>query len=674
MRGGGARVLSFGVFLIVAANVALAAPAGIAPAGPPTGPQPFEPIAKADTDRSCYLPGEDVTFFLRNVGTSGTLVYQRHPNFIVWNETLGNVRDARGGYPDDAVRIGPGENISWVWDGRWDRADGTRKGQLVPAGEYTVTILALIGVEIPELVELASKTFDVGPCLAQISAGEDSVILEGQNVTFVPTIKITGNATVTAITWDLDPAADTNGDGNPTNDIDLVGENPAFTWGDDGVYPVVMNMRGFGTIQAKTRVDQDVVFSIDSSGSMVTADPTNQRKLAAKAYVDLLVPHDRAAVVDFDTDAVIVGNVHLTEDYVRIKTNIDKVDADGGSYLTGGVRRGLRELQEYGDPSHTWLEIFMSDGSSTVLHDQFNLPKAIQFAKDLGVRVYVIGLKVEDPADEARLRSIASETGGTYFSAPLVSNMQAIFDEITAEFNESIGQFFTVSDDVTYTVVNVAPSLGVDTTTAVNVTLRVAGEKYHDVTLTLYEDGAAIGGASVIRMPGSPDDQSASLGAVTFDFAHAYAMQVVYTPLDDPVNGQLNGADPAWILLGLANGTVLAIQHAFNVEHPDTWTWDVQDAEGFFLGRGLALAASVADPGSDDVFVTWDWGDGAVDLHVFLSNGVSPDPYPSPEIAPVAVTDLGRHTYAATGTYHVTITVADDDGGTTVLAFDVTVG
>jgi len=672
MRGGRGRALSIGLLLAFAASLALAAPTGVSPSDRPPPAPTGVGIPEADTDRNCYLPGEEVTIFLRNVGT-GPLRYTNRPNFIVWNETTGNVRDARGGYPDEGVLLQPGESFVMTWNGRWDRDDGLSKGQLVPAGDYILSILTLIGFPFPDLLELGSAALTIGPCLAQISAGADQVVPEGATVTFRPMIKITGNATVTSITWDLDPARDANGDGNATNDIDLVGENPEFTWGDDGVFPVVMNLRGFGTVQAKTRVDQDVVFSIDSSGSMATADPTDQRKVAAKAYVSLLVPHDRAAVVEFDDSASVVGGVHLTEDYERIRTNIDKVDADGGSFLAGGLQRGLRELADYGEPRHTWLEIFMTDGSSTALQDGHRLPVAIQFAKDLGVRVYVIGIR-PDPSDEPRLQMIAHETGGNYYSAPLVSNMQAIFDEITSEFNDSIGQFFVLSDEVVVHVGNVVPSMMMDTTTPVNVTLRVAGEKYHDVTLTLTKDGTVIGTASVLRVPGSPDEQMAVVGTIDFDIAHTYAMQVVYTPLDDAINGQVNGADPVWVLLGLENGTVLEIHHTFNVQQPDGWVWDVSDVEGLFLGRGFALAAHIADPGSDDIVATWDWGDGAVDVHTYLSNGVSADPYPSPEIAPVNVTDVGLHTYAAAGTYTITLTVTDDDGGQTVLTFSVTVG
>ncbi|MCK4443153.1 MAG: hypothetical protein KAW09_01320, partial [Thermoplasmata archaeon] len=41
----------------------------------------------------------------------------------------------------------------------------------------------------------------------------------------------------------------------------------------------------------------------------------------------------------------------------------------------------------------------------------------------------------------------------------------------------------------------------------VNVSLRVAGEKWHDVVIELYEDGVLIAEGNVTRYPGSPDEQ-----------------------------------------------------------------------------------------------------------------------------------------------------------------------
>ena len=138
---------------------------------------------------------------------------------------------------------------------------------------------------------------------------------------------------------------------------------------------------------------------------------------------------------------------------------------------------------------------------------------------------------------------------------------------------------------------------------------------------------------------------------------------MVYTPDDDPVNGQPNGANPAWIILTFEDDSEEWIHHTFNVKHPETWEWDVV-LNQHLVGHELTFEASASDLGSDDLGFHWSspptiWynNDG--------STGTSPtDPYPSPEgIYPFLASDIAKHAFTAVGDYAITLTVADDDGG-----------
>ncbi|HSJ06553.1 MAG TPA: PKD domain-containing protein [Longimicrobiales bacterium] len=80
-------------------------------------------------------------------------------------------------------------------------------------------------------------------------------------------------------------------------------------------------------------------------------------------------------------------------------------------------------------------------------------------------------------------------------------------------------------------------------------------------------------------------------------------------------------------------------------------------------GETLDFAAQVTDPGSDDLFLTWDWGDGSSSQAAYLLNPPNTDPFPSPNASPRNVADAQSHAWAEACLYTVTLTAVDDDGG-----------
>ncbi len=236
---------------------------------------------------------------------------------------------------------------------------------------------------------------------------------------------------------------------------------------------------------------------------------------------------------------------------------------------------------------------------------------------------------------------------------------------------EERGQFYMYP--VTVEVTNVPPgsvdhvSVGILT----NISFRIAGEKWHDVEIFLYEDGTEIGYANITRYPGSPNAQMVTLADISIDFSKTYSTVARYTPEDDPVNGQIWGGTPAWVIIDYEDGQE-RMRHTFNVRHEETWTWVIDDFSPHFLGHNITFVATASDPGSDDLTFTWNWGDGASTEHTYYNDGVGPDPYPSPEVNPIIVTDTARHSYAFPGTYIITLTIMDDDGGIISHSLDLT--
>ncbi|MEV0616373.1 M12 family metallo-peptidase [Nonomuraea sp. NPDC050404] len=77
----------------------------------------------------------------------------------------------------------------------------------------------------------------------------------------------------------------------------------------------------------------------------------------------------------------------------------------------------------------------------------------------------------------------------------------------------------------------------------------------------------------------------------------------------------------------------------------------------------LDLSGRAADPGSDDLTLTWDWADGTTTGTTHLVNPPAQDPEASPTVQPRDVTDTRRHTWAKPCRYTVKLTATDDDGG-----------
>ena len=82
------------------------------------------------------------------------------------------------------------------------------------------------------------------------------------------------------------------------------------------------------------------------------------------------------------------------------------------------------------------------------------------------------------------------------------------------------------------------------------------------------------------------------------------------------------------------------------------------------------------DPGSDDLTFTWAWGYRSVcDTTTTYLNSllVNPDPYPSPTVNPRNVAESRSCQYGDNGVFTVTLTVEDDDGGSTTVSTTLTV-
>jgi fungalysin metallopeptidase (M36)/PKD domain-containing protein len=93
-------------------------------------------------------------------------------------------------------------------------------------------------------------------------------------------------------------------------------------------------------------------------------------------------------------------------------------------------------------------------------------------------------------------------------------------------------------------------------------------------------------------------------------------------------------------------------------------SYDGTSAYVTHAGDLITVEAQSADPGSDDLTLTWDWDDGPDTVVVSLVNPPLTDPAKSPSVQPRNVTLSRSHTYDDACVYNLTFRSRDDDGGT----------
>ena len=252
-------------------------------------------------------------------------------------------------------------------------------------------------------------------------------------------------------------------------------------------------------------------------------------------------------------------------------------------------------------------------------------------------------------------------------------------DEFSGQVRVEVTDGYSVANGTApVTILNVPPtirSLTASASVQADFRLVLAGEKGHDATLFLGANGTTLATLRVVRAAGDPMAQSQDTGMLTLDSQKPITVTVLYTPGDDPVNGQPNGANPAQLIISFPNGTSIVWCHNFNVQQRATWNWSLGDLRSRLALSGITLRASLFDPGADTLTALWDFGDGTNLIQVF-PNGPGGD---TPEnvvggAAPMAVVATVVHAFPKGGPYTVRLTVTDADGASASASITVSPG
>ena len=169
----------------------------------------------------------------------------------------------------------------------------------------------------------------------------------------------------------------------------------------------------------------DVVFVLDSSGSMSSNDNNNLRLQAAKNFIDKLGNNDRAAVIDFDSGASLYQE--FTSDHELLYNAVDRINASGGTNLSKGISLAISQFVESSydrNDAYKYI-IFLTDGDGS-----YNTSYTDR-ANENGIVIYTIGLG--DGVNQNILENIAEGTGGKYFFASTADVLNDIYNNVSEE-------------------------------------------------------------------------------------------------------------------------------------------------------------------------------------------------------------------------------------------------
>lgn len=218
----------------------------------------------------------------------------------------------------------------------------------------------------------------------------------------------------------------------------------------------------------------------------------------------------------------------------------------------------------------------------------------------------------------------------------------------------------TATDTSEVDVANVEPVVTIDPVAPIDEatrTVTISGVIsdagwLDDLSATLdLDDGAGPLALAGIEENERPDATLAF--EVLFDYGDNGLFDVEVCGSDD------DSTTCASIVVDVAN-----VDPTIEIDTSGTQVYDGVEAFVLDAGGNLTVPLTTTDPGSDDLTVTWNWGDGTTSSETSLVNPPALDPPKSPSVQPRDVDLSADHVYAEACLYELVTDVEDDDGGT----------
>lgn len=184
---------------------------------------------------------------------------------------------------------------------------------------------------------------------------------------------------------------------------------------------------------------------LDRSGSMSDKGKMEYSIEASKSLIDFLDTSDILSIVEYDDQISVLWPASPMESPNIAKRRIEELYPRGSTNLTGGMLKGVKEVNKNKNSDKLNRVILLSDGLANMgITNPIQIKELVQEAKSSGVRISTMGLGLD--YNEDLMLSIAEHGGGNYYFIENPRQMQRIFEQ---EINTL---FTTVAKDIKVTL------------------------------------------------------------------------------------------------------------------------------------------------------------------------------------------------------------------------------
>ncbi len=198
-----------------------------------------------------------------------------------------------------------------------------------------------------------------------------------------------------------------------------------------------------GALPAITeRPPLNLVFLIDTSGSMQDANKLPLLKQSFRLMLAELRPEDRVAIVTYAGSAGTVLEPTAASDRARILDALERLDAGGSTAGAEGLALAYRVAEKMGGDGHVGRILLATDGDFNVgISDPEALKDYVADKRDSGTYLSVLGFG-RGNLDDATMQALAQNGNGTAAYIDTLSEAQKVLvDQLS-------GALFPIADDV----------------------------------------------------------------------------------------------------------------------------------------------------------------------------------------------------------------------------------